>query len=397
MIVTPNTSTGIVPCLPCCNRVYQDCGCPQNPRLNEIGSGGWDKSIPRKYVTFFIHGLFAADGPSFSSLTRMDGILNDGVGAATTGCSADQDGNSVWTFAFASLPLGRTLVAYVRFIAATKTFEAKIIVDGVDPGWAAVTKTFSNEFMATVAGNSGGYGFISHSFCLCSAQIQSWTWYSPCLTDAEIGEKTLFATFSGLPACLETTYEINKKRTFVDPTPNPAGNEFPLLDATELALWRLDEPVAGFCTGSVSPFWDYTATMAFKSRANYPNCQGYGLVIGQFLWGNEPYTGYVGYPNNLDAVGNREALTFIYKGPAPPAAGTQSPWDLNNMNLAAQQPSYGVLDFPDTSRAIFIDFEPVFMSYFAVGNNSMDNNYGDLSNPMGLPNNRDLIHVTITE
>lgn len=379
--LTRNAGSNVIPCLPCCNFVYTECGCPTNNRLNEIGQKpNINKSQPMKLVTFFIDDLFS-DVSSFHTLEgRNDALIKNGAAAYSVTCSAGQhNGDFIWDFGFSRqytpLPTGRTLNAQVRFNYASKTFDAKIILDGVDPGWSSVTKTFSNDYMATLKGESNGLTFISHSMCLCydpSSSLASR--YCPFITDAQSGEKTLYVIFSGLPGCLKSDYEINKK--YVDPQ-IPVGQAFPLNNA-ELARWRINYPNAGNCSGKYNDNWNYQSIISFKAQEIVPFCDGSQLFF-YFYWEPETYTGYiVQYSLSIDNLSNRGALTFTATNAnSGYEVGTTVPWDLglNYLSLFVK-PQYGISSWLSTAYDMVIDYEPIFISGKIMGNNWIDNDYG---------------------
>ena len=404
--LTQNAGNNVIPCLPCCNFVYTECGCPTNERLNEIGQKPEiEKSVSQKLVTFFIDDLFADESILHTQIHRNDALMKDGAAAYSVTCSTGENsGDFIWTFNFerqyTPLPSGRTLSAQVRFNYASKTFDAKIILDGVDPDWSSAEKTFSNDYMTTLKGESAGLTFISHSICICNAGSSPSTVYCPFVTNEQTGEKPIFVSFNGLPSCLKSDYEINLK--YINPQLTNQNFDLPL-DNIELARWRVNYPVAGYCSGIRDSSFSYETILNFKSKSFAPYCLS-SQIFFSFTWNPEVYTGVS--MQNLETIGNRQALTYTVIGENDYGfeIGTTIPWQggLNYLGVMGS-PGYSINSWLSTAYDLIIDFEPLYINGKIFGLNYLDDYYnvphyiapGGWAN--GILGYLDLLEMTITE
>lgn len=402
--LTQNTGSNVIPCLPCCNFVYTECGCPTNNRLNEIGQKPEiEKSVSQKLVTFFIDDLFANESLLHTQIHRNDALMKDGAAAYSVTCSGgENNGDFIWNFGFTRqytpLPSGRTLSAQVRFNYSSKTFDAKIILDGVDPGWSPAVKTFSNDYMTTLKGESGGLTFISHSICTCNAGSSPSTVYCPFVTNEQTGKKTIYVSFNGLPSCLKSDYEINLE--YIDP--QLSGPYYPL-DNIELMRWRVNFPTAGACSGRRDSNWAYNSVIAFRAKSFLPYCLSSQLFFS-FSWDPEVYTGFSVF-NSVENLSNRQALTYTsINENSGFQVGTTAPWEtgLNTLSVLGS-PAYGINSWISTAYDLIIDFEPIFISGKIMGLNYIDDDWavphylapGGWAN--GILGYLDLIEMTLTE
>lgn len=404
--LTQNAGSNVIPCLPCCNFVYTECGCPTNNRLNEIGQKPEiEKSVSQKLVTFFIDDLFANESLLHTQIHRNDALMKDGAAAYSVTCSAgEHSGDFIWFFNFERqynpLPNGRTLSAQVRFNYVSKTFDAKIILDGVDPDWSPAVKTFSNDYMTTLKGESNGLTFISHSICICNAGSSPSTVYCPFVTNEQTGEKTIYVSFNGLPACLKSDYEINLK--FINPQLTNQNFDLPL-NNVELARWRINYPTAGSCSGISDSSFSYNSVICFRAKSFVPYCLS-SQIFFQFVWNPENYTG-ISYAN-IETIGNREALTFTVIGENYYGfeIGKTIPWQVGqNVLSLLPYPGYSINSWLSTAYDLIIDFDPLFITGKIMGNNKIDDYYnvphyiapGGWAN--GILGYLDLIEMTLTE
>jgi hypothetical protein len=375
--LTRNARTAIVPCLPCCNTGYQNCACGVNEKLNTLGGKNasgqdLDKSHPANFVTLFIKDLFVGESSVANKGERTDSIFQDGMNAYSVTCS-----DKVWTFSFPVTP--RTLQAQTRFYA--DRFEGRLVIDGVDSGWVELSKTYGSEYLTTLQGTISGFEIISHSVCQCRGDITSpGNIYPPHMKETDIGTRPYYATFEGLPAACTNisgnTFLFNRAST---PVPAPLQNE------ADLAAFHANYPVAGYGSVQNGPNWRADFKMVFSTSSIYVYCLG-KIISVPFGWQTDAYFN-VGSGSDQAVVGNKSALTFTATTTTltgQPAGTTHwlnyYPWNsfygIPQTGSGLIGPEVYLLEYPDFSYPIKIDFEPFYYEYTAYGHNGAVNDYG---------------------
>lgn len=375
--LTRNARTAIVPCLPCCNTGYQNCACGTNEKLNTLGGKNasgqdLDKSQPANFVTLFIKDLFVGESSDANKSDRNDAIFQDGMNAYTVTCS-----DKVWTFAFSATP--RTLEAQTRFYEGK--YEGRLVIDGVDSGWVELSKTYGNEYLTTLQGTISGFDIISHSLCVCRGDISSpGNAYPPDMKETSIGTRPFYATIEGLPdACTNiggNVFRINKASV---------AEPYPLRNEVDLAIHHGNSPLAGSGSVQNGPNWRADFRFVFTTASQYVYCKFKFLGIA-FNWNCDSYILPYDTTNQL-LVGNKAALTFTATATTltgKPAGTTHwdnyYPWyvyyGIPQSGNGQAGPDVYILEIPDFSYPMKIDFEPFYYEYTAYGYNRAVDDFG---------------------